>query len=55
VDLDPLGSDVLQISHGVILEVVGDRNPDGLLSTLQEVLVDEAGDGTAFADAGTVA
>ncbi len=55
MNVDPLGSDVLEISLGVVLEVVGHRHPDGLLSALQEVLEDEAGDGTTFADTGTVA
>ena len=52
---DALGSDVLQVPLGVVLEVVGDRNPDGLFAALQEVLVNESGNRTAFADTSAVA
>ena len=52
---DALGSDVLQVPLGVVLEVVGDRNPDGLFAALQEVLVNESGNRSAFADTSAVA
>ena len=54
VNVDAPGPDVFQVSLGVVLEVVGHGHPDGLLAALQEVFVDEAGDGAAFADAGAV-
>ena len=41
VDVDVAGADVAEVSLGVVLEVVGDRDPDGALSLLTVVLQDD--------------
>ena len=55
VDVNALSPDVLQVPLGVVLEVVGDRNPDGAFPTLQVILENDSGNGTTFAHTRAVA
>lgn len=54
VNVDAFGPNVFQISLGVVLEVIGNRNPDGLFASLEKVLVNEAGNGATFSHACSV-
>ena len=54
VYVDSFCSYILEISLRIVLEIVGHGHPDGLLAPLKEVLQDEAGNGTTFANTSTV-
>ena len=55
MDFDFSGANISQVSEGIETQIVGDRKPDGALPALTPILVHEAGQRPAFADAGSVA
>jgi len=55
MDVNSFCADVFEIALRVVLEVVGHRHPEGLLSALAKVLKDKAGNCSALTNTGTVA
>ena len=54
-NLNTTCANVTEIPLRIILQIIGDTEPESLLASQQVVLVDDSGDGAALADAGAVA
>lgn len=55
MDIDARGSNVAEITFGIVFEIIGHGYPERLLATLQIVLIDDARNGATLANTSAIA